>query len=120
MTHEEHVASIQENIKRLEKDLENPCQIIQKLYRFNGFMFEELPNGGFRVFGSIPSCNRIFRKIHRKPPNQYGNFYGHEKAGYAACQEIIEKFPHEVYTKSMSHAALKEQLEWYKRMLEHV
>ena len=44
----------------------------------------------------VKGCKDIaiqyFKQIKRKAPNDYGNFYGREKAGYLACLEILEKF----------------------------
>ena len=44
----------------------------------------------------VKGCKDIaiqyFKQIKRKAPNDYGNFYGREKAGYHACLEILEKF----------------------------
>ena len=44
----------------------------------------------------VKGCKDIaiqyFKQIKRKAPNDYGNFYGREKAGYQACLEILEKF----------------------------
>ena len=44
----------------------------------------------------VKGCKDIaiqyFKQIKRKAPNDYGNFYGREKAGYNACLEILEKF----------------------------
>lgn len=48
-------------------------------------------DGNYSVFGNRGAAKHEFKKIHRMPPNEYGNFYGREKAGFEACKEIINK-----------------------------
>lgn len=60
------------------------------------FAIEELSNGTFIVRGNIKAAEIEFRKINRRPPNEYGNFYGREKAGFAACRELIATLSNEV------------------------
>lgn len=40
------------------------------------------------VHGCKAAAAYDFKRIHRRPPNDYGNFYGREKAGLAACLEL--------------------------------
>ena len=47
-------------------------------------------NGDYSVSGSIKAASAEFKKIGKMPPNKYGNFYGREKAGFAACKHLIE------------------------------
>ena len=56
---------------------------------FGKFTIMEL-NGSFYVYGNIKAAEHEFKKINRRPPNKYGNFSGREKAGAAACKEIIK------------------------------
>lgn len=55
---------------------------------FGQFMIADLGNR-FIVSGDIRAAQHEFKKIHRQPPNKYGNFPGREKAGFAACRELI-------------------------------
>lgn len=57
--------------------------------RFGTFRIEQLGNK-FYVHGNIKAAQHEFKKIHRMPPNAYGNFYGREKAGNTACEELIK------------------------------
>ena len=52
------------------------------------FVFEH--SGKYSVSGSIKAAAAEFKKIGKRPPNKYGNFYGREKAGYEACKILIE------------------------------
>lgn len=47
-------------------------------------------DGSFSVYGNVKACEFEFKKINRRPPNEYGNFYGRKKAGIAACKEILK------------------------------
>ena len=47
-------------------------------------------SGKYSVSGSIKAAADEFKKIGKRPPNEYGNFYGREKAGYEACKILIE------------------------------
>lgn len=67
----------------------HPLYIIEN--QFGKFFIDEL-NGRFIVSGSIAAARYEFRQIHRQPPNEYGNFYKREKAGFEACREIIAKY----------------------------
>lgn len=51
---------------------------------------DSFADGTYRVFGNKHFARQRFKKIGRKPPNEYGGFYGREKAGAAACQKLIE------------------------------
>lgn len=51
---------------------------------------DSFADGTYRVFGNKHFAQQRFKKIGRKPPNEYGNFYGREKAGAVACQSLIE------------------------------
>lgn len=53
------------------------------------FAINEFSNGTFTVTGNIKAAVAEFKRINRKPPNIYGGFYGREKAGFAACRELI-------------------------------
>lgn len=46
-------------------------------------------NGRFFVYGNVKAAEREFKRINRRQPNKYGNFFGREKAGTIACKEII-------------------------------
>lgn len=52
------------------------------------FVFEH--GRKYSVSGSIKAAASEFKKIGKRPPNEYGNFYGREKAGYEACKILIE------------------------------
>lgn len=55
------------------------------------FTIDEFSDGSFSVWGDVSAAKYEFKKIGRKPPNKYGNFYGREKAGFAACAELIKE-----------------------------
>lgn len=55
----------------------------------SGFSITDFENGIFTVKGNQAAVIAAFRQIHRMPPNECGNFYGREKAGEAACRELI-------------------------------
>lgn len=44
----------------------------------------------YTVHGSIDAARLSFRRIRRRPPDEYGTFYGYSRAGYQACRELIE------------------------------
>ena len=61
-------------------------------YTFNnrlGTFSIDLIGGKYYVTGKRRAAALAFREIGRKPPNKYGNFYGREKAGFKACEELI-------------------------------
>lgn len=64
-------------------------------YNFGAFTIDYI-NGKYSVWGNREVANRAFRSIHRQPPNEYGNFYGREKAGALACRELIAKYAKDV------------------------
>lgn len=53
------------------------------------FTIYEYDDGTFSVSGNINAAKKEFKKIHRMPPNEYRNFFGREKSGFAACRELI-------------------------------
>lgn len=57
--------------------------------RCGKFTIYEFDNGRFSVSGNINAAKKEFKKIHRMPPNEYGNFAGREQAGFTACRELI-------------------------------
>lgn len=52
--------------------------------------------GHFSVSGNRAFAKDEFKQIHRQPPDEYGTFYGRDKAGQAACRELISKYSKEV------------------------
>ena len=56
---------------------------------FGTFTIEEY-DGRYSAYGSIKASAHAFKEIGRRPPDKYGNFYGREKAGFAACKQLIE------------------------------
>lgn len=57
---------------------------------FGHFTIENL-NGNYSVYGNGKAIDKAFKEIGRRPPNEYGNFFGRKKAGFAACRELVEK-----------------------------
>lgn len=55
------------------------------------FSIEKI-GGKYYCHGNRNLGYRIFKEINRKAPNAYGNFYGREKAGAAACEELISRW----------------------------
>ena len=53
------------------------------------FTIQEI-NGSYTVSGNMEAAKKVFRSIHRMPPNEYGNFFGRENAGFSACKELIK------------------------------
>ncbi|WP_287551848.1 hypothetical protein [Dialister sp.] len=54
------------------------------------FSIIDFENGKFTVKGNRAAAVAAFQQIRRMPPNECGNFYGREKAGAAACRELIK------------------------------
>ena len=53
------------------------------------FTIEKL-GGRYYVSGNRAATKKAFAEINRRPPNEYGNFHGREKAGFAACEQLIK------------------------------
>lgn len=64
-------------------------QEFNKNVSYGDFYIIEYDDGSFYVYGNVAAVKSVFRKIHRMPPNKYGNFFGREKAGHEACRELI-------------------------------
>lgn len=56
---------------------------------FGRFFISEC-DGRYSISGNIKAAASEFNRIGKKPPNKYGSFYGREKAGFAACKQLIE------------------------------
>lgn len=63
----------------------------KKITNKNGSFYISEFGGRFFVHGKIKAARLAFSEIGRKPPNEYGNFYKREKAGAAACIELLIK-----------------------------
>lgn len=59
---------------------------------YGKFTIQEFDNGTYSIYGNIKATRFEFKKIGKMPPNEYGNFYGREKAGFGACKTIINKY----------------------------
>lgn len=60
--------------------------------RLDYFVISEFKDGHFSVYGNRKICQAKFKEINKRPPNEFGVFLGHEKAGYNACRELINKY----------------------------
>lgn len=57
--------------------------------QYGWFIIERYGEGKYHVGGNRRAAQHAFKMIGRKAPNDQGYFFGREKAGYAACEELI-------------------------------
>lgn len=88
----------------------------QKITNKSGDFYIAEFGGSFYVRGNINAARLAFSEIGRKPPNAYGNFYKREKAGAAACIELLIKHGKVDYINGIraTRGDLRALLEWIK------